>query len=161
MSVGQPRAPAQKPPMGQQPASPDPIHKPASSPPLASVCYCRYRKLRQSSPRGRPDKPIPRTPTPTAARRSLPPKNGLAICRQGSKRSRKPLNLKEPPRKAYPPTNGLRPRRQTKPTICSTSRRKSCARSRLPPRAARKQPDRKDPEEPIAQTPSLVTPLLR
>ena len=61
-----------------------------------------------------PEKPIPRTPRPMAAR------------------------------KRSPPTNSLRARRRTNPTICSSPRRKSVARSKLISRTPRKQPSLKE-----------------
>jgi hypothetical protein len=62
----------------------------------------KHPRLKQPSLKDRPEKPIPRAPGPMAATKRLPL------------------------------TNGLGPRRRTKPTICSTPRRKSFARSKQP-----------------------------
>src|SRR5262249_36659586 len=136
-----PRPRAQKPPLAKPRAKPGSIRKPASWLFLVSAWCRRERRMKQSSRRARPDKPMPRTRRPTVARRSLPPKNCLAQCRQDSKRLDKQLNLKEPPGEPNLPTHSHSPRPPTKPTICSTSRRKRFAGSRPLPRAPRKQPN--------------------
>ena len=59
-----------------------------------------------------------------------------------------------PSRKQPLPMNGLRPRRRTKPTICSTPRRQSFAASRRRARSARKRhrSPKNRPKNPLART---------
>ena len=120
---------------------------------LVSVCCSRdgrnrlkQPRLKQPSLKERPEKPIPPTPRPMAARKRSPPTNSLT---QPSLKERpeKPIPRTPRPmaaRKRSPPTNSLRARRRTKPTICSSPRRKSVARSKLISRTPRQQPSLKE-----------------
>ena len=105
----------------------------------------RSERLKQPSLKERPEKPIPRTPSPTAARKVFRQRTAARDAELVSRSLRKQPSLKERPekpiprtpspkaaRKRPPPTNSLRARRRTKPTICSSPRRKSLREIKAP-----------------------------
>ncbi len=162
---------AHKPKLAKQPAYPNSIRQFAPRAFLVSVCCSREAELKQSrlkqpSLKERLEKPMPRLPHPMAPHlRMRPPRRTqmrqprlrrTQIPRRLSRIPRTQPSLKERPekpisrtpspmaaRKRSPPANSLRARRRTKPTICSSPRRKSFARSKLI-KHARKQPSLKE-----------------